>query len=599
MNWGKGMILVWFVYGLAFFVLGLVILIYPKEGSRFDLARHIWMVGFFGILHGLNEWLDMFIAIGGPLSLDLMAAARMFTLTGSFFLLVQFGVTILSREARSRHLLRLIPLLLVFAWLALFLLTGPQTRLLMGDIWARYLLCAPGTLLTAWGLASQRAEFKEAKLQSVTRGLDVAAVTFLVYGVLAGVVVKKAGFFPASILNYETFSALVGMPVQIFRALCAVMAAGSIIFVLDIFRWETREALRISELRCATIASTIPVFLFMTDRDLTVTFAQGKGLESLDLSPERLRGRPIREAFPCGASLAEHCRQALSGPEFIATVLLNGIAFEICYSALKDNAGLATHVVGVALDVSARMEAQRELDEYRRKVERNARRAAVGMLSATMAQQVAEPLIVTQLVLERAVVDLAAAEASDAARSGLAKGLAELSKARETLNRFMEITRSGGTVAEQPVSLYQIAKRTMSVFADAALRRRVTIAVKNMDVVPWTTVSAREVEQVFYHLIQRAIDAADGAAEQKLLISCMVDRGFAELSFCDTCGGSSTAEGGHDLGSVLGEMDNVDGLGLGLAVVKGIVTGRGGQVTVEMLPGDTTVRVRLPASRAY
>jgi PAS domain S-box-containing protein len=185
------------------------------------------------------------------------------------------------------------------------------------------------------------------------------------------------------------------MPVQVFRALCAVVAAGSIIYVLDIFRWETREALRISELRCATIASTIPVFLFMTDRNMIVTFAQGRGLESLGLNPERLRGRPIREAFPCGESLAEHCWQALSGPEFITTILLSGVSFEIYYSSLKDKAGLVTNVVGVALDVSARMEAQRELDEYRRKVERHARKAAEGC-GATMAPQVAEPLTVTQ-----------------------------------------------------------------------------------------------------------------------------------------------------------------------------------------------------------
>ena len=54
------MIFVWFVYGLAFFVLGLAILVYPKKGSEFRLARHIWMIGVFGIVHGVNEWLDMF-----------------------------------------------------------------------------------------------------------------------------------------------------------------------------------------------------------------------------------------------------------------------------------------------------------------------------------------------------------------------------------------------------------------------------------------------------------------------------------------------------------------------------------------------------------
>jgi len=357
--------------------------------------------------------------------------------------------------------------------------------------------------------------------------------------------------------------------------------------------------LRVSELRGATITSTIPVFLFMTDREMTVTFAQGKGLESLSLSPERLQGRPLREAFPCGAGLAEHCRQALLGQESIATLLLNDVPFEICFSALKDSAGSITNVVGVALDVSARMAVQRELDEYRRKVEKHARKAAVGVLSATMAQQVAEPLTVTQLVLERAVADLAAAAASDAVRTGLGRGLAELSKARETLNRFMEITHPDATVAERPVGLYQIAKRTLSVFADSALRRKVTIAVKNMDVVPLTTLSPREVEQVFYHLVQRAIDAADGLAEQKLLISCAVGEGYAELSFCDTCGGIRTPGAEQDLGTALRDADDMGGLGLGLAIVKGIVAGRGGQVTIETGTGNTIVRVRLPASRAY
>ena len=36
-----GMILVWFVYGLAFFTLGLAILVYPKKQSVFKLAKDI------------------------------------------------------------------------------------------------------------------------------------------------------------------------------------------------------------------------------------------------------------------------------------------------------------------------------------------------------------------------------------------------------------------------------------------------------------------------------------------------------------------------------------------------------------------------------
>jgi len=593
------MILVWFVYGLAFFLLGVVILVYPKKDSRFDLARYIWMVGAFGIVHGLNEWLDMFIALGGPLPLDLMANARLLTLAGSFFFLVQFGVTALSRHARKRHLLRAIPLLLTVGWLAILLASEPSRRLLMGDIWARYLLCVPGTFLTAWGLLSQMSDFKVMRLRSVTGNLAIAAATFLVYGVLAGLVVRKAGFFPASVLNYDTFTALTGLPVQIFRALCAVITAWSIIRILDVFRWESQEALRISELCCATVASAMPVFLFMTDRDVVITFAQGKGLDSLGLRPEQIRGRPVSAAFPHGESFAEDCRRALAGQEFITTTALNDVSFEIYYSALKDATGVVTNVVGVALDVSARVQAQRELDEYRRKMEKHAREAAVGVLSTTMARQVFEPLSVARLVLERTVVDRDGSDLPDVVRGGVSKGLSEIDRAHETLKRFMEIAHPEVMVAEQPVGLYQIARRTMSVFADVAQRRKLTIAIKDMDIVPLMVVSPREVEQIFYHLIQRATDVADGDTEQRLVVSCAAEEGYIDLSFCDTCAGIQPKQSEHAFDSALGDLEAVSGLGLGLAVVKRIVTGYGGQITLDAGPAGTTFRVRLPVKRIY
>jgi PAS domain S-box-containing protein len=586
------MILVWFIYGLAFFVLGLVILVYPKKGSKFDLAQCIWMVGAFGIVHGLNEWLDMFIQIGEPLPANLLAWVRMFVLPASFFWLVQFGATILSRNARRRLLLRMIPVLLTLGWLVALALDESSRRPFVENIWSRYLLCVPGTLLTAWVLLREMRRFRAMGLSSITRNLAIAAITFVAYGVFAGLFVRKAGFFPANILNYETFTSLTGLPVQIFRTICAIVAAWSIIRVLDVFRWESREALRASEARCATIASAMPVFLFMTDPDMVVTFVQGKGLELFGLRPEQIQGRHIRAAFPGGESLVDHCRQALSGREFAATVLMNGVPFEVYYSVLRDRAGAITSIVGVALDVSARMEAQRELDEYRRKIEKHAHEAAVGVLSATVARHVAEPLTVTQLVLERAITDLAGSEAQNAVRNSVARSLSELSKACETLNRFMEMAHPEAAAAEQPIGLYQIAKRTMSVFADSALRRKLTIAVRDMDAVPLLTVSPREMEQIFYHLIQRSIDAADGKAERRLTISCSVGKGYIELLFCDTCGGTAVDH-------ALLNADDIDGPGLGVAVVKGIVVGHGGQITIETGPENATLRVRLPATRTY
>jgi signal transduction histidine kinase len=597
---GRLMILVWFVYGLAFFVLGLAILLYPKKDSRFELARHIWMVGVFGIVHGLNEWLDMFIAIGGPIPPALAEQGRMVTLPTSFFFLVFFGVTILSRNKGKRRLLRAIPFLLIAVWVAIFLLSKPDHRLLMGDIWSRYLLCLPGTVLTAWGLFSQVPGFKVMRLHSITRNLEIAAATFLVYGVLAGVFSKKAGFFPSTILNRETFLALTGVPVQIFRAVCAVIMAWSVVRMLDVFRWETQEALRVSDLRCATIASAMPVFLFMADRKTVVTFIQGKGLDALGLPPEQILGRRVSDVFPSGEQFAEDCRRALSGESFITTACLGTAFFEIYYSAFKDRAGKVTGLVGVALDVSARIQTQRELDEYRKKLEKHAREAAVGVLSATVGQQVAEPLSATQLILEKTAADLGRLDAPQSVRSSISRSLSEIMKAQGTLTRFMDLAHPGVPAAEQPVGIYQIAKRTMSVFAESAQRRNLVIAIKDMDIVPLMAISPREVEQIFYHLIQRAVDAANGTMEQKLIIDCSVNSGYVELLFVDMREGLEHGPLEHAGDSIPHDLEEVEHWGLGLAVVKRIVTDHGGQVTVEIPSDGTTIfRVRLPTTQVY
>ncbi len=595
------MILVWFIYGLAFFVLGLMILIYPKKDSKFDLARHIWLIAVFGIVHGVNEWLDMFQAIGGPLPLSVVEFAGMFTLPVSFFFLVQFGVSTLSRNlSKSRRLVRVIPWLLAVAWPALLLLSKPDDRLFMANVWSRYLLCVPGTFLTAWGLFSYAPGFKAMRLYSVTRNLTIAAATFLVYGVFAGLFVHKADFFPATILNYENFISLTGLPVQLFRTVCAIVAAWSVIRMLDVFRWETQEALRVSEVRCATVASAMPVFLFMADRNAVITFIQGKGLDALGLRPEQIRGRPVREALPSGEQLADDCRRALSGEQFVTTVCLGSASFEIYYSALRDRVSKVIGVVGVAIDVSARIQTQRELDEYRRKLEKQAREAAVGVLSATVAQQVAEPLSVTQLILEKAVTDLSDVETAQTVRNGLSRGLAETLKAQGTLSRFMELAHPGSAPIEQPVGIYQIARRTMSVFAESAQRRNLLIAIKEMDVVPVMKISPREVEQIFYHLIQRAVDAARGDTEQKLVIDCSVRQGYVELLFADTCQGYQPKQPERAADLIPGDLEEIGRWGLGLAVVKRIVTDHGGQVTVELPSQGTTVfRVRLPTKQVY
>jgi PAS domain S-box-containing protein len=592
------MLFVWFIYGLAFFVLGLVILVYPKKPSVFKLANDIWLIAGFGIVHGINEWLDMFIAIEKPFPPDILKIIRIITLVGSFLFLLRFGTKVISEKIKKYRLIRFLPILLLAIWGIIIVLSKP--RLLMADIFSRYLLCAPGTLLTALGLFLQITQFKQTKLPAATRNLRLAAITFIFYAVFAGLVVKEASFFPASFLNYTNFKIIFHVPVQIFRTGCAIILAYSTTSLLSIFRWETREILRRSELHCSTITSAAPIILFVQDRNSVITFIQGKGLELLGLESGQIIGRHIIDVFPSVPQLELDSQRALSGEEFVTTVTLNDITFECCYSPLRDKEGEVTDVIGVFLDITVKVKAQNELDKYHRMIEKDARMIEIGTMGSVMAQQLDEPLSLTHLLLKRLLGDLGGQSAPEAITGNLEKSLSEVSKSIEIVERFRSTAQISGHTIIAPVDLYQIAKRVMTVFAQSAKSVNLNIALKDMSFVPFMSMTAREIEQIFFILIQNAIDAADAGKKQKLIISCEFQDKQIELQFADTCGYIEPQTLQHIFEPFFTGEPDAKEKNFDLAIVKEIIHTHDGSIAAESHPDQGTIfRVILPVQHIY
>jgi len=230
------MITVFFICGLACFTLGFSVLIYPKKESAFRLAGHLRLIGLFGVLHGLSEWAEMFMLMG--VQGGLLKAARTVLLPLSFFFLLRFGADVVAGD-KKKPALRAAPALLLLLWTALFLGTR---SIKTADISARYLLGAPGTLLTSYALFRQMPVFKG--LGPARSGLGLSAGVFFLYGLMSGLIVPEAGFFPASVVNYRSFMEIAGMPVQALRAACAVVIAYGMMNVLRVFDWESRERIK-------------------------------------------------------------------------------------------------------------------------------------------------------------------------------------------------------------------------------------------------------------------------------------------------------------------------------------------------------------------
>jgi PAS domain S-box-containing protein len=235
------MIYVFFIYGLAFFVLGLSLALYPKGESKFRFAGLLNYVAAFGLLHGLNEWVDMFILIHQSAEWLPVQVARTALMISSFICLLLFGVMAIVIRGFSKALFWLPPALLA-AWLVVLVTSGEQ-RFLMADIWGRYLIGAPGIFMAFYALRLQEPELMAAGLQRHLVHLRLAATAFIFYGFLSGLIVPEAGFFPASVLNYDAIIRYTGVPVQAFRAACAVVIAYGMFRLLQVFDWESKSAI--------------------------------------------------------------------------------------------------------------------------------------------------------------------------------------------------------------------------------------------------------------------------------------------------------------------------------------------------------------------
>jgi signal transduction histidine kinase/CheY-like chemotaxis protein len=247
-------LVVFFVYGLAFFLLGIAILLQPRQESAFNIGNSLWLLAGFGLLHGLGEWMDMFLTLGDtywtPLGTEVIKIASFYFGAASFVCLLQFSLRInFQNRSKSEFLERtalIASLLFLVAVTSYGISTGFSSQwLLLSQILMRYLLGVPGAILTAIGFWRQRkfSDIQGLSSYQVDRSLMGMAAVFALYAFFAGLVVPSAPFFPASVLNYATFEDAVRIPVQLFRAACALLAAHFITGTLKIFNLESQRRL--------------------------------------------------------------------------------------------------------------------------------------------------------------------------------------------------------------------------------------------------------------------------------------------------------------------------------------------------------------------
>jgi signal transduction histidine kinase len=126
----------------------------------------------------------------------------------------------------------------------------------------------------------------------------------------------------------------------------------------------------------------------------------------------------------------------------------------------------------------------------------------------------------------------------------------------------------------------------------------VTLQVEGMDKLPLIYSCERDLEQLFYSLIENAIQAAEGKKKCQVVISGAVRGEHIELRFSDNCGGIAPENLDRIFEPFFTTKNADERTGLGLCVVERIVSQLGGKIRIESKLGKgSTFFVTLPTNR--
>lgn len=247
----SNLVLVHVVYGLAFFSMGLAILLQWRRESLLPLGHALPVLIVFAFLHSLVDWLVMtaLLRTGGlGFGNSAVEALRLGLLAASYLLLLWFGTDLLAGRNTRRWLPDGVTLLFLFVWAGTVLVYLTRVQPTAAD-WSpvvedltRYLLGAPGGLLAAFGWLRERKVFRRLGTPAIGADCSRAAAMFALFALATGLGPRTL-IFPATFLNYDSFLATVGLPVELFRAILAVSIAYFIVRIMRAYGLELRHRL--------------------------------------------------------------------------------------------------------------------------------------------------------------------------------------------------------------------------------------------------------------------------------------------------------------------------------------------------------------------
>lgn len=224
--------ILYLLYGLAFFTLGVAILSRDIRLSELGIARIIWLLALFGIIHGFHEWLELLEQYNPEIRTTNFFLFRLFIVSSSFLFLLYFGLFLNIITFFGDQALKTTPQLrktLVAALALSLILFAAYLDFLAGkDINTRFLVAFPGGLLSGIGLMLYSRTVRSFS-ENVAVNFILAGVFMICYSFLTGVV-------PSDVIV-----PIFNVKIVLFRGGSAFLVMFFTIRALSVFSLEQRK----------------------------------------------------------------------------------------------------------------------------------------------------------------------------------------------------------------------------------------------------------------------------------------------------------------------------------------------------------------------
>ncbi len=358
--------------------------------------------------------------------------------------------------------------------------------------------------------------------------------------------------------------------------------------LLERERW-TAEQLR-------AVISAVPIVLWAIDRQGLVTLSEGSLLRDIGLAPGQVVGQSIFDLYANVPAVLDFTREALRGESPTWTLNIHGKTFSGCYTPLRDACGQITGAIGVATDVTERVQLEQRLVQTH-KME------AIGRLAGGIAHDFNNYL--TAIV---GYTELVLAQVSD--DEMLRRDLEEIRRAGHSaasLTRQLLAFSRKQLLQPQVVDLNAVVSR-MTGLLRRLIGEHIDLRARPADTLDRISADPGQIEQVILNLALNARDAMpDGGVLTIETANIELDEAFVAdhpgssagphvmLAISDTGTGMERGVQEQLFEPFYTTKEQGRGTGLGLATVYGIVKQSGGSIFVysEMNRG-TTFKIFLP-----